>query len=38
MVGVHQESLLSSLLFAIVMEDISMEYRIGSPQELLYAD
>ena len=37
-VGVHQGSVLSPLLFAIVMEAISMEFREGCPSELLYAD
>ena len=37
-VGVHQFSVLSPLLFAIVMEALSRECRIGCPWELLYAD
>ena len=37
-VGVHQGSALSPLLFAIVMEALSRECRIGCPWELLYAD
>ena len=37
-VGVHQGSVLSPLLFVIVMEAISCEFRIGCPWELLYAD
>ena len=37
-VGVHQGSALSPLLFAIVMEALSRECRIGCPLELLYAD
>ena len=37
-VGLHQGSVLSPLLFAIVMEMISRELRAGLPLELLYAD
>ena len=37
-VGVHQGSVLSPLLFAIVMEALSQEFRHGCPWELLYAD
>ena len=37
-VGVHQGSVLSSLLFAIAMEAISRGSREGLPWELLYAD
>ena len=37
-VGVHQGSVLSPLLFAIVMEALSREFRISCPWELLYAD
>ena len=37
-VGVHQGSVLSPLLFVIVMEALSCEFRIGCPWELLYAD
>ena len=37
-VGVHQGSVLSPLLFVIVLEAISCEFRIGCPWELLYAD
>lgn len=37
-VGVHQGSVLSPLLFAIVMEALSRECRTGCPWELLYAD
>ena len=37
-VGVHQGSVLSPLLFTIVMEAISKEFRVGLPWELLYAD
>jgi len=34
-VGIHQ---LSPLLFVIVMEAISREFRVALPWELLYAD
>ena len=37
-VGVHQGSVLSPLLFVIVLEAISREFRVGCPWELLYAD
>ena len=37
-VGVHQGSVLSPLLFVIVMEALSREFRVGCPYELLYAD
>ena len=37
-VGVHQESVLSPLLFIIVQETISPELRLGSPWEMLSAD
>src|SRR5271163_4781157 len=37
-VGVHQGSVLSPLLFAIVLEAVSKEFRTGLPWELLYAD
>ena len=37
-VGVHQGSVLSPLLFGIVMEATSMKYGIGCPWELLYTD
>ena len=37
-VGMHQGSALSPLLFAIVMEAISREFRVALPGELLYAD
>jgi len=36
--GLHQGSVLSPLLFVIVMEMISRELRAGLPLELLYAD
>ena len=37
-VGVHQRSMLSPLLFIIVMEALSCEFRTGCPWELLFAD
>jgi hypothetical protein len=37
-VGVHQGSVLSLLLFTIVLEALSREFRNGVPWELLYAD
>jgi len=37
-VGLHQGSILSPLLFVIVMEIISRELQAGLPLELLYAD
>ena len=37
-VGVHQGSVLSPLLFIIVLEAISKDFREGLPWELLYAD
>ena len=37
-VGVHQGSVLSPLLFIIVLEALSHEFRTGSQWELLYAD
>lgn len=37
-VGVHRGSVLSPLLFIIVMEALSKEFRVGCPWELLYAD
>ena len=37
-VGVHQGSVLSPLLFVIVMEALSRHFRGGLPLELLYAD
>ena len=36
--GVHQGSVLSPLLFIIVLEALSREFRIGCPWELLYTD
>ena len=37
-VGMHQGSALSPLLFVIVMEAVSREFRVTLPRELLYAD
>jgi len=37
-VGMHQGSALSPLLFVIVVEAISREFRVALPWELLYAD
>ena len=37
-VGMHQDSGLSPLLFVIVVEAISREFRVALPWELLYAD
>ena len=37
-VGVHQSSALSPLLFVIVLEALSMEFRTGCLWEILYAD
>jgi len=37
-VGMHQGSALSPLLFVIVMEAISREFRVALPWKLLYAD
>ncbi|HXJ94687.1 MAG TPA: reverse transcriptase domain-containing protein [Terriglobia bacterium] len=37
-VGVHQGSVLSPLLFTIVLEALSRTFRVGLPWELLYAD
>ena len=36
--GVHQGSVLSPLLFIIVLEALSREFRAGVPWEDLYAD
>jgi len=36
--GVHQGSLLSPLLFIIVTEAMTQEFKVGLPWELLYAD
>ena len=37
-VGVHQGSVLSQLLFVIVLEALSREFRCGVPWEDLYVD
>lgn len=37
-VGVHQGSVLNPLLFIIIFQDITDEFKTGCPQELLYAD
>ena len=37
-IGLHQGSVLSLLLFAVVMDVVSSEAKIGLPSELLYAD
>ena len=37
-VGTHDGSALSPLLFVILMEAISREFRVALPWELLYAD
>ena len=37
-VGVHQGSVLSPLLFILVLEALSREFCTGVPWELLYAD
>jgi len=37
-VGMHQDSILSPLLFVIVIEALSRELRVALPLELLYAD
>ena len=37
-VGVHQGSVLSPLLFIMILEALSREFRVGLPWELLYAD
>ena len=37
-VGVHQGSVLSPLLFILVLEELSHKFRTGVPWELLYAD
>ena len=36
--GVHQGSVLSPLLFTVVMKEATKECRVGDPWELLYAD
>ena len=37
-VGVHQGSVLSPLLFIIILEALSQDFRVGLPWEMLYAD
>ena len=37
-VGVHQGSVLSPLLFIIVMDQLSKAFKVGLPWELLYSD
>ena len=37
-VGLHQDSVLSPLLFAAVIDVVSSEARSGLPSELMYAD
>ena len=37
-VGMHQGSVLSPLLFVLVLEALSREFCTGVPWELLYAD
>src|SRR5271163_1549548 len=37
-IGVHQGSVLSPLLFTVVLEALSEEFRQGLPWELLYSD
>ena len=37
-VGVHQGSVLCPILFIIVLEALSLEFRSGVPWEDLYAD
>ena len=37
-VGMHQGSAMSPMLFVIVMEAISREFRVALPWELLYVD
>ena len=37
-VGVHQRSVLSPLLFIIVLEGLSREFRVGCSWKMLYAD
>ena len=36
--GVHQGSVLSPLLFIVVMKEARMECKVGNLWELLYAD
>jgi len=37
-VGMHRDSALSPLLFVVVIEALSIEFRVTLPWELLYAD
>ena len=37
-VGLHQGSVLSPVLFVLMMEALSLNFRLGCPWELLYAD
>ena len=37
-VGVHQGSVLSPLLFIIILEALSHEFHVGFPLEIYYAD
>ena len=37
-VGLHQESVLSPFIFAIVIDVLSKDVRKGAPWELLFAD
>jgi len=37
-VSIHQESVHSPLLFVLVLDALSREFREGLPMELLYAD
>jgi len=37
-IGMHQGSALSTLLFVIVMEVLSREFRVALPWELMYSD
>ena len=37
-VGVHQGSILSSLLFALVMDEVTKDIREGVVKEMMYAD
>ena len=37
-VGLHQGSVLSPLLFVVVLEEVTRGVRVGAPWEMLYAD
>ena len=37
-IGVHQESVVSPLLFLIVLDALSHEFHVGCPWEMLYTD